>query len=303
MSNKHMLVIGASGKQGGSVVREIRRSGMDIKLRTIARDVHSDRCKSLEEFDVECIHGDLRDGEVLKKAFDGVDTVFFVTNPNDSSQKGIRELEVGKAFVDFAYEQKIKHFIFSALPDVKGESNGKYTVDFFTNKGLIMEYAKARGDWVCSFVGAGMYFQNFTRDDTKLLRREGDTIVFKWSGSETTKIPFCDVNDIGKLVVAQLRDPEKYRDKYAGLGADHLMSFKDFVREFHEETNLETRIDIVKDELLPDMHDLIKWIDKYGYYGKRQEEILALGKEAVPEQKTWRQFLKDTGFKGPAAEA
>lgn len=301
---KTILVIGADGKQGGSVINCIlENKDLDYKIRGFTRHVECDRCKQLQERGVELCQGDITNEESIKKACHGVDTVFLVTNPYDSSQAGIKELEVGKHFIDLANECGVNHFIFSALVDAKGESNGKIELDFFTNKGLLMEYAKAKPRWLCSFVACAFYYQNFLPGQMAhgLWTREGDQIVFNWPGSDKSVITMCDVTDIGHLVVAQLKEPETYRNKLAGLCGSSL-PIHDMLREFEEVTGLKARYQSVSSEDSP-VGELARWFEKHGFYGNNTDEIVELGRKAYPHQKTWKQWLNETGFRGPVQEA
>ena len=65
---KLVVITGATGKQGGSVVNAFLRDP-SFKVRAIARDPSSTAAKELAAKGVEVLHGDINDEETLVKAF------------------------------------------------------------------------------------------------------------------------------------------------------------------------------------------------------------------------------------------
>src|SRR6185369_12563553 len=72
---KLIAVIGATGQQGGGVVRALQASGQ-FKVRALTR--HPDQHRELAD---EVVPADLKRPETLKAAFEGAHGVFLVTNP------------------------------------------------------------------------------------------------------------------------------------------------------------------------------------------------------------------------------
>jgi uncharacterized protein YbjT (DUF2867 family) len=73
-NEKRIAVIGASGQQGGAVVRGLQAHGQ-FKVRALTRN--SSRHRDLAD---EVVEADLNRPETLKAAFQGVHGVFLVTN-------------------------------------------------------------------------------------------------------------------------------------------------------------------------------------------------------------------------------
>ena len=65
---KLVVITGATGKQGGSVVNAFLRDS-SFKIRAIARDLSSAPAKVLAARGVDVVHGDINDEESLVKAF------------------------------------------------------------------------------------------------------------------------------------------------------------------------------------------------------------------------------------------
>src|ERR1700720_3176148 len=73
-SQKLIAVVGATGQQGGAVVRALQASGQ-FKVRALSR--HPDKYRELAD---EVVRADLDCPETLHAAFEGAHGVFLVTN-------------------------------------------------------------------------------------------------------------------------------------------------------------------------------------------------------------------------------
>jgi hypothetical protein len=78
MSQKLVVVVGATGNQGGSVARRFLEAG--FRVRGLTRNVTSSAATALASSGVEVVQADLNDPDSLKKAFKGANIIFSVTN-------------------------------------------------------------------------------------------------------------------------------------------------------------------------------------------------------------------------------
>ena len=81
MANKKVIaVLGATGAQGGGLVRAIMadKSG-EFTARALTRNVNSDKAKALKAIGAEVVAADVDNYESLKSAFAGAYGVFAVT--------------------------------------------------------------------------------------------------------------------------------------------------------------------------------------------------------------------------------
>src|SRR5882724_6922188 len=128
-NDKEMIaVIGATGHQGGAVVRALQANGQ-FKVRALTRNLGKHR-----ELADEVVEADLNRPETLKAAFEEAHGVFLVTN---FREKGTDEFKQATAAVRAAKDAGVKHFVWSTLPDVKAISGGKFDVPHFTGKAKI----------------------------------------------------------------------------------------------------------------------------------------------------------------------
>src|SRR6266481_652903 len=151
-NNKKLIaVIGATGQQGGGVLRALQARGQ-FKVRALTRN--PDKHREIAE---EVVEADLDNPETLKAAFEGAHGVFLVTT---SSLEGTDEFTQGTAAVRAAKDAGVKHFIWSTLPDVEAISGGKFNVPHFTGKAKIDRVVKDAGFANHTFVIAPFYYQN-----------------------------------------------------------------------------------------------------------------------------------------------
>src|SRR4029453_8843366 len=150
-SKKLIAVIGATGQQGGAVVRALQAQGQS-KVRPLTRNPGKHR--GLGD---EVVEADLDRPESLEAAFAGAHGVFLVTN---FWEPGTDERKQATAAVRAAKEAGVKHFIWSTLPDVEAISGGKLHVPHFTGKAKIDRIVKEAGFAHHTFVIAPFFYQN-----------------------------------------------------------------------------------------------------------------------------------------------
>ncbi|KAJ7503414.1 hypothetical protein B0H11DRAFT_1985459 [Mycena galericulata] len=145
-----ITIFGATGSQGSSVVQAVLADGK-YTPRAVSRTVDSAASKALIAKGVEVVAANLYDKESIKKAIQGSEAVFGLTNfwdptvfPADPEGKG--EIVQGKNLVDAAKEVGIKFFIWSSLPNATKESNGLYKHLYHVdNKAKIEDYLRSSG--------------------------------------------------------------------------------------------------------------------------------------------------------------
>src|SRR6266850_4402903 len=135
-NKKHIAVAGATGQQGGAVVRALQ-AGNQFKVRALTRNPAKHR-----ELADEVIQADLNRPETLAAAFEGVHGVFLVTN---FAEQGTDEVKQATAAVRAAKDAGVNHFIGSTLPDVEALSRRKFHVPHFTGKSKVDRIVKEAG--------------------------------------------------------------------------------------------------------------------------------------------------------------
>ncbi len=112
MSNQRVvLVTGATGSQGGSVVQALLERG--YKVRGMTRNADSSAAEKLKLQGVEVVAGDFVDQDSLVCAATGVDTIFTMTTP---FEQGVEvETAQGIAITNAARQVGVGHLIYSSV--------------------------------------------------------------------------------------------------------------------------------------------------------------------------------------------
>jgi uncharacterized protein YbjT (DUF2867 family) len=112
MSGKlNVLVTGATGKQGGHLVRELLARGHSV--RALTRKPESPAAAALAERGVTIVPGDFDDQESLERAARGVDTVFAMSTPFEGGEK--KETREGINIVRAAATAGVKHLVYTSV--------------------------------------------------------------------------------------------------------------------------------------------------------------------------------------------
>jgi uncharacterized protein YbjT (DUF2867 family) len=110
-TGKTVLVTGATGRQGGAVVRHMLRKGW--KLRALTRNPVGREAQSMALQGVEVMKGDLEDPASLASAAAGVYGIYSVQDFWAVGAK--REVQQGKNVADAAKKAGVKHFVYSSV--------------------------------------------------------------------------------------------------------------------------------------------------------------------------------------------
>jgi uncharacterized protein YbjT (DUF2867 family) len=110
-AEKTVLVTGATGRQGGAVVRHMLLKGW--KLRALTRHPAGHEAQSLARQGVEVVQGDLENSASIARAATGVYGIYSVQDFWAVGAK--REVQQGKNVADAAKEANVKHFVYSSV--------------------------------------------------------------------------------------------------------------------------------------------------------------------------------------------
>ena len=171
MSGKKIIaVIGATGAQGGGLVRAIAadRDG-PFAARAITRNPNSDKAQALATLGVDVVAADSDDAASLDRAFAGAYGAFCVTNYWEhfsAEREGVQ----AKAMAHASKKAGMQHVIWSTLEDTRKQVpledrrmptlQGKYKVPHFDSKGQ-MDSLFANEAAPTTYLLAAFYWENF----------------------------------------------------------------------------------------------------------------------------------------------
>ena len=229
-AKKIITVFGATGAQGGGLVRAIATDpGSEFLVRAVTRDVNSDKAKALAALGAEVVHGDLGDATSVDKALEGAYGAFFVTfywahfSPE-------QEKAEAAMFAKAAKKAGIKHAIWSTLEDTRElvplDDNrmptlmGKYKVPHFDAKGESnKQFTDA--DVPTTFLHASFYWDNFIYFGSGPKRGEDGKLALTLPIGDA-KMAGIAAEDIGKCAYGIFKAGQKYIGKNVGVAGGHL---------------------------------------------------------------------------------
>src|SRR6267154_3039490 len=227
-SKKLIAVIGATGHQGGAVVRALQASG-HFKMRALSRN--PDKHRDLAD---EIVEADLNRPETLKPAFAGAHGVFLVTN---FQEHGANELKQATAAVRAAKDAGIKHFVWSTLPDVEAISKGKFHVPHFTGKAKVDRIVKEAGFEYHTFVVAPFYYQNLIGVLGPQKQPNGSAGWTLPLDPIVRSIHMGDITELGDVVAGAFAHPDQAgHGEYLPLVGDFL-SFNEMIDALNRRGN------------------------------------------------------------------
>ncbi|KAL5363817.1 nmrA-like family protein [Aspergillus floccosus] len=312
MAKRTVVVIGATGSQGGSVVAEFLKHPGLYHIRAITRDSAKPAAQELAARGVEIQRADLEAGsEVLAAIFAGAHVTYALT---DFWQKQSAEAEIdqGKAIADAAAATPtLQHFVWSALPDPVALSEGKFlNVHHWKGKSLITEYIRTEKAelWAkTTTVLFPNYFENcLTSPDRYLpVKDETGTYTLSFPHSPTTVLPNVAIADTGKLVHSILEAGSVYFTKTIAFWAQAL-SEAGKLAELGEYYNVPTRYhpatasefqqllmsrDGMSEDIALDFTEQLMIFEKCGNVYERDEFVQA---KEIPglELETWSEFIR-----------
>src|SRR6201988_4531800 len=226
-NNKKLIaVIGATGQQGGGVLRALQASGQ-FKGRALTRN--PDKHRELAE---EVVGADLGRPETLKAAFAGAHGVFLVSN---FQAEGSDELKQATAAISAAKDAGVKHFIWSTLPDVEAISGGKFNVPHFTGKAKIDRLVREAGFANHTFVIAPFYFQNLAGVIGPHRQADGSMGCTLPLDPTLRVIHMGDIHELGNIVAGAFAHPDEAgHGQYLPLVGD-FMSFHEIVETLNRQ--------------------------------------------------------------------
>src|SRR5882724_8217801 len=283
-SNKKLIaVIGATGQQGGAVVRALQ-ADKQFKVRALTRNPakHS----GLGD---EVVQADLTSPETLTAAFEGAHGVFLVTN---FWQEGAGELGQAAAAVRAAKDAGVKHFVWSTLPDVEAISHAKFHVPHFTGKAKADRIVKEAGFANHTFVIAPFYYQNVLGALAPQKQADGTANWALPLDPTVRSIHMGDITELGDIVAGAFAHPDQVgHGEYLPLVGD-LMSFNEIIDTLNRQGHNFSYTQVPKEVytgLFPgaaEIAETFNYFQAYTYLGSDSRDQIALATKIAGRQPT-----------------
>lgn len=278
-----VAVVGATGHQGGAVVRALKAGGQ-FKVRALTRDPGKHRGLAHE-----VVEADLNRPDTLAAAFENAHGVFLVTN---FREPGTDEAKQASAAVRAAEDADVKHLIWSTLPHVEAISGGKFNVPHFTGKASIDRIVADAGFAHHTFVIAPFYYQNLLGALAPQKQADGSIGWALPLDPNMRCIHMGDINELGDIVAGAFAHPDGAGNgEYLPLVGDFL-SFNEIVDTLDRQGHQFSFIQMPKEvfaNLFPgaaEIAEMLSYFQAHTYLGSDSSERIALANKIAGMQPT-----------------
>jgi len=230
MDSKVIAIVGATGAQGGGLVRAIQ-SDPDggFKARALTRHVESDKAKALADSGVEVMAADLDAPGTIRHAFEGAYGAYCVTNfwEHFSPEK---EKAQARVMAEAAKAAELKHVVWSTLEDTRNwvpldddrmpTLMDHYKVPHFDAKGEANSYFAELGV-PTTHLNTSFYWDNLIHFGMEPQRGEDGKLVLNLPMGDK-KLPGIAVEDIGRCAYGVFKENGDLIGKTIGIAGGFL---------------------------------------------------------------------------------
>jgi uncharacterized protein YbjT (DUF2867 family) len=186
-SDRTILVTGATGRQGGALVRHLL--GGQWRVRALTRNPSGRAATELAASAVEIVQGDMDNAQSLKAAMTGIYGVYSVQDYWTVGAR--REVQQGKNMVDAARAAGAEHFVYSSVGGVERNSG----IIHWETKWEVENYVRKLG-LPATMLRPAAFMENY----------------------------YIDVVEIG-ILKGKLADPIRANKPYQTIAADNIGAF------------------------------------------------------------------------------
>jgi uncharacterized protein YbjT (DUF2867 family) len=231
---KNILVTGATGKQGGSVVDQLlllsATLSRAISIYALTRNISSSAAKALalKSANIHLVAGDLNDSKAIfssiKEPIWGVYSVQVGIGQTQASEE-----KQGKGLIDAAIAHGVTHFVYSSAARLP---TSKIIIPQFASKEHIEAHLKekaASSNMTWTVLRPVGFFENLKPGF------QGSVFagILKHYLPANLKLAFIATDDIGWFAAQSFLNPEEYRSKSIQLAGDKL-SFDEVAKIYRE---------------------------------------------------------------------
>jgi uncharacterized protein YbjT (DUF2867 family) len=231
MSDKKIIaVVGATGAQGGGLVRAIQadRSG-GFTVRAITRNPASEKAQALRARGAEVVAGDADDVTSIRRAFDGAYGVFCLTNFWEHFSPE-RELTQARNQAQAAKDAGVQHAVWSTLEDTRKwvplsddrmpTLMGKYKVPHFDAKGEADQFFRDLGV-PTTFLLTSFYWDNLIYFGSGPQRGPDGVLAITFP-MDDKPLSSIAVEDIGRCAYGIFKRGRELINQTVGIAGEHI---------------------------------------------------------------------------------
>ncbi len=230
MDKKVIAVVGATGAQGGGLVKAILDDPQGgFSARALTRDPKTDKAKKLADAGVEVVAADVDDEKSLTEAFRGAYGAFCETFFWDHFSVD-KEMAQAAAMARAAKAANVRHAIWSTLEDTRKlvplddarmpTLHGKYKVPHFDGKGASNQLFADAGV-PTTYLLTSFYWDNLIHFGMGPRKGEDGKVSFVLPMADK-KLPGIAAADIGACAYGIFKAGDALIGKTVGIAGEHL---------------------------------------------------------------------------------
>ena len=288
-----VLVIGATGNQGGATARALLDRG--VAVRALVRDTRSDKAQALKERGAELVIGNLDDAASLFAAAEGADGVFSIPYPDVTDLAGDAEVIRGRNVVEAARKAGVAQVVHSSVSGAgefhrtqPGWAEGRWDQHYWESKAAIDEAVRTGGFERWTVLKPATFMENLTGWSYLFGDWSSGTIITGFAAD--TRIPWIAVEDIGEAAAIAFTEPGRLDGMDVEL-AGEMLTMTETAAILSEVTGrtisapVLSPLEAVERGMLPAMVNSVERINANGTPA-RPEDVRALGLPTT-DLRTW----------------
>jgi uncharacterized protein YbjT (DUF2867 family) len=257
-AGKTVLVTGATGRQGGAVIRHM--VGQGWPARALVVNPAGDAAQALTRQGVELIQGDFDDPASLERAARGVYGLYSVQNFWAVGAK--REVQQGKNVADAAKAAGVAHLVYSSVGGTERNSG----IGHWASKWAVEQHIRSLG-LPATVLRPASFMENYYIDQVELGLLQGKLV----DGLRPDK-PYQTIaaDDIGAFVALAFARPDEFIGQeleIAGSELTNLQAAEVFSRVLGKPVVAEQLpLPVVRQALGEEFYQMYRWFNEDGYH-------------------------------------
>ena len=251
-----VLVIGATGLQGGSVARELLDRGHSV--RAFTRNADSSAARRIESLGADLALGDAQDQESVIRAATGVDAVYAMTSFFESGLNA--EVHQGRLIADAVNAAGVDNFVYASV----GNADKSTGIPHFDSKYEIEKHIKLLG--IPHTIVAPVLFSENLLTPLMLPGLTQGRIALPIPPDRPVQM--ISVHEISSFIVLVLENPDRFLGKRIDVASDELTGtqeaeiLSDVIG--HDIEYIQVSMANAY-EMRPDAAKMYEWFDEVGY--------------------------------------
>lgn len=292
-TNKRILVLGATGQQGGGVARHLLARGWQVSALT--RQPQKPAAQALAALGVHLLHGELDDQASLERALVGMYGVFSVQTWGGTQEGITDQIRQGKALADAVKASTVEHLVHSSVEGAERQS----TIPHFENQWVVEQHIHALG-LPATILRPVFFMENFSM----FFLQSIPSGVISMDMRPTVPLQMIAVEDIGAFAALAFEQPEQFLGHTLKIAGDeHTLPevAQILTRYLGRPIRYQDNPQMWEGEafLQREFRTMFHWYNTHGY-----QADIAEARRLYPSLLTLEQWLSKTGWgKHPASQA